>query len=448
MLEVFLTPEGHGMNGQSDDAGSVLTSEMRRRLLKGMGMAAGAAAFYPLFSASSAMAVPGSSSAQYVYVGTYTGPNTAPGGVAPSQARGIYVFRMDPMKGGLTRVQVMEAENPSFLALSPDRRYLYSVNELGPDTAGKPQGRVSAYRIDPASGELAFINTQPTQGSWTCHCSVHPSGRYLFAANYGTGSFSVFPLGDNGEIGEISDLVESSPNGLGPDGVRQEGAHAHMMITGPKGQHVFGIDLGADRLLAFELDMDTGKLSKGPVPYANVASGSGCRHMVFHPQKPYAYVLNELSSTVDVFDFYPERGSFIQTQSLSTLPADSEFGRPVFNPDNPGEVPIGSNTTAELRIHPQGRFLYATNRGMNSIAVFQVDDDSGQLINTGWVSSGGDIPRGMNLDLSGRFLYVGNQNSDTIKVFSIDPKSGALEGPIQTIDSPVPVDFAFRAFSG
>ncbi|ARS52360.1 lactonase family protein [Kushneria konosiri] len=437
------------MDGQSNGADSVLTDEMRRRLLKGMGMAAGAAAFYPLLSASSAaMAASNGNGAQYVYVGTYTGPNTAPGGVAPSQAKGIYVFRMDPAQGGLTPVQVMAAENPSFLALSPDGRYLYSVNELGPDDDGRPQGRVSAYRIDPKNGELAFINTRPTQGSWTCHCSVHPSGRYLFAANYGTGSFSVFPLGANGDIEEMSDLVESPRNGLGPDGVRQEGAHAHMMITGPGAHHVFGVDLGADRVLAFTLDMDSGRLSPGPVPYANVASGNGCRHMVFHPQKPFAYVLNELSSTVDVFDFYPERGSFIQTQSLSTLPADSEFGRPVFNPDNPGEVPGGSNTTAELRIHPQGHALYATNRGMNSIAIFRIDDESGQLVNTGWVSSGGEIPRGMNLDASGRFLYVGNQNSDTIKVFGIDPQSGALEGPVHTVNSPVPVDFAFTAVSG
>ncbi|WP_457809246.1 lactonase family protein [Kushneria sp. EE4] len=436
------------MNGQSGGADRVWVDEVRRRLLKVMGMAAGAMALYPMLSTSSALAASGSNGAQYVYVGTYTGPNTAPGGVAPSKARGIYVFRMDPATGGLTPVQTMEADNPSFLALSPDRRHLYSVNELGPDAEGKPQGRVSAYRIDPASGELAFINTRPTGGTWTCHCSVHPSGRYLFAANYGTGSFSVFALGDNGEIGEMSDLFESPPNGLGPDGVRQEGAHAHMMITGPDGHHVFGIDLGADRLLAFTLDEASGKLSPGSVPYANVASGSGCRHMVFHPQKPWAYMLNELSSTVDVFDFYPERGSFIQTRSLSTLPADSEFGRPVFNPDNPSEVPTGSNTTAELRIHPQGRFLYATNRGMNSIAMFAVNDDSGQLTSTGWVSSGGEIPRGMNLDPTGRFLYVGNQNSDTINVFRIQNDSGKLEGPVHTIDSPVPVDFAFNAVSG
>ncbi|MFC0337376.1 lactonase family protein [Kushneria avicenniae] len=360
------------MNGQSGDTDHVLIDEIRRRLLKGMGMAAGAMALYPMLSATGAMAASSGSGAQYVYVGTYTGPNTAPGGVAPSRARGIYVFRMDPVQGGLTPVQTMAAENPSFLALSPDRRYLYSVNELGPDADGNPLGRVSAYRIAPDSGELTFINTRLTGGTWTCHCSVHPSGRYLFAANYGTGSFSVFPLGDNGEILEMSDLVESPPNGQGPDGVRQEGAHAHMMITG--------------------------------------------------------------------------RGAI--TSSVSTLPVDSEFGRPMFNPDNPGEVPTGSNTTAELRIHPQGRFLYATNRGMNSIAVFRVDDDSGQLINTGWVSSGGEIPRGMNLDPTGRFLYVGNQNSDTIKVFNIDPQSGALKGPVHTIDSPVPVDFAFNAAGG
>lgn len=415
----------------------------RRRFLKGAGASAAFLALSPVFSLSDALAASGSGAGRYVYVGTYTAPHTAPGGVTPSTAKGIYVFKMEPAQGRLSPVQVMAADNPSFLAMDPSQKYLYCVNELGTDDAGQPLGRVSAYRIDASNGELTLINTQSTKGSWPCHCSVHPSGRYLFASNYGTGSFSVYPLLDDGAIGEMSDQFKAESNGQGPDGVRQEGSHAHMMLTGPGAHHVFGVDLGADRILALQLDMDSGTLTPGPVPYANVASGNGCRHMVFHPDSNYAYVLNELSSTVDVLDFYPERGSFIQIQTLSTLPEDTPFARPAFNPDNPGDVPEGSNTTAEIRIHPKGRWVYATNRGMNSIAMYRVDPQSGRLTSIGWVSTEGEIPRGMNIEPSGSFLYVGNQNSDTIVVFRINAQSGSLEGPVQTINSPVPVDFVF-----
>jgi 6-phosphogluconolactonase len=165
--------------------------------------------------------------------------------------------------------------------------------------------------------------------------------------------------------------------------------------------------------------------------------------MDFHPNDKLAYVLNELSSSIDVFEFDPIRGSFIWLQTVSTLPEDTKHVRPRFDPTNPGKVPTGTNTTAEIRIHPSGNWVYGTNRGMNTVAMYSVDPKSGKLTSTGWVSSEGEIPRGMNIDPSGTFLYVGNQNSDLIAVFRINRQNGKLAGPLRTINCPVPVDFAF-----
>jgi len=380
---------------------------------------------------------------RYVYVGTYTAPNFAPGGKVASTAKGIYVFKMDEARGGLTPVEVVTTENPTYLAVDPTMKYLYCVNELGADSGGNPLSRVSAYKIDQSDGKLTFLNTQPTNGTWACHIWVHPSGKYLFAANYGSGNFPVYPILDDGSIGPMTDFIQDAGNGTGPDPARQEGPHAHMILTNPGAQHVFGVDLGADQVMVWNFDEGSGKLTPGTAPYANVVSGAGCRHMGFHPSDKFAYVLNELSSTIDVFDFDPNRGAFIGIQAVSTLPADTKYVRPKFDPTNPGKVPTGTNTTAEIRVHPNGKWVYSTNRGANTIAMYKVDPQSGKLTSIGWASSKGEIPRGMNIDPSGTFLYVGNQNSDNILVFRINPRDGKLEGPLHTIKSPVPVDFAF-----
>ncbi len=432
--------------GIKHDPQSSASQVTRRQFLQILGATASVAAIAP----SALAQEKGSLSkwdqravARYVYVGTYTAPNYAPGGKKPSTAEGIYAFRMDASRGNLTPVQVVKDENPSYLAIDPTMKYLYCVNELGADSAGKPLGRVSAYKIDPSNGKLSFINTEPTNGTWPCHIWVHPSGMYLFAANYGSGSFPVYPIRGDGSIGRMTDLLQGVGNGTGPDQVRQEGPHAHMILTNPGAQHVFGVDLGADQVLTWELNAAAGKLMPGTVPYASIASGGGCRHMGFHPSDKFAYVLNELSSSMDVYDFDPVRGAFIWIQTVSTLPEDTTHVRPKFDPTNPGKVPTGTNTTAEIRVHPSGSWVYATNRGMNTIAMYAVDPKSGKLTSTGWVSTRGEIPRGMNIDPSGAFLYVGNQNSDLIAIFRVILRNGTLEGPLQTIDSPVPVDFAF-----
>ena len=395
----------------------------RRQLFPLLGGAAAFATVGPRSTAadsSGAFGKPPVAKARFVYVGTYTFPGTAPGGTHQSQAKGIYVFSMNPSNGGLTLLQIAEIPNPSYLALDPTLHHLYSVNEM---TAGA----VSAYVINQANGMLTPLNTLvPTNGQDTTHLSVQPSGHYLFAASYTSGNFQVFPILADGSIGAMTDNFQSVGNGTGPNPARQEGPHAHQILTDLAGNHVFGVDLGADKVNVWNLDSDTGKLIANTVPFAPIASGSGPRHMAFHPDRQHAYVLSELASSVTVFDYDPVRAAFIWQQTISTLPPDFS----------------GTNTTAEIRIHPNGRFLYNTNRGHNSVTIFEIEPETGELEVIGWESTRGEWPRGMNLDPSGSFLYAANQNTDNIAVFRIDPASGKLQFA-SLVNTPTPVDVEF-----
>ena len=404
------------------------SSLSRRQFVKGVGLTTATLALMPhqVFATE-----PHAMSAdRYVYVGTYTAPNTAPGGDAPSTAQGIYVYRLDTT-GTLHFIQVIETENPSFLATDPAQHYLYCVNELGEDTEGQLLGKVSAFAINSIDGTLSYINAQPTQGLYPCHCSVPPSGNILMAANYGSGNFPIFPLNADGSISPASDIGDSTTNGSGPTPERQDAPHAHMVLSPPSQQHLFGVDLGADRVFSWQLDQDTNTLSSGTVPYANIASGSGPRHMVCHANEQTAYVINELTCTIDVFDFDPIRGAFVWQQNVSTLAPEASEGAP-----------------AEIRVHPNGQWLYATNRqssdnvSENTIVLFDIDADTGQLTPRNWTYSEGKVPRGMNIEPSGQYLLVGNQNSDTIVVFAINEQTGDLT-VAHIASSPVPVDFAF-----
>lgn len=390
----------------------------RRELLPIIG-AAGMAVIAP-----QVLAAPGgrhsSAVARYVYVGTYTAPGVPPGGTHPSSAVGISVFKMDPRDGNLSLIQVVPASNPSYLALNPSLNRVYSVNE---DLAG----RVSAYWVD-AAGMLHFINSASADGQHTTHLSVHPSGQYLMAANYSSGNVPVFRLLADGSIGPKTADFQGVGNGTGPNAGRQEGPHAHQVLTDLDGLHVFDVDLGADKVNVLNLDLALGTLSPNTVPFANSASGGGPRHMAFHPDRRHAYVLNELVSSIDVHAYDPLRGAFIWQQTISTLPKNF----------------VGNNTTAEIRVHPSGRFLYNTNRGHNSVAEFAIDAETGQLESIGWQSSGGQWPRGMNLDPSGTFLYVANQNTDTIVVFRVGP-NGKLQRTGAVVNTPTPVDVEFGA---
>lgn len=381
----------------------------------------------------------------YLYVASYTYPNIAPGSSTVSDAHGISVFEVFN-DGSVELIQVAECENPSFLTVNNDQTMLYCVNELGVDDT-ELLGRVSAFRIDQSNGKLAFLNTQSTAGNWPCHCQVHSSGRYLLTANYGSQNFIVHALLKDGSLGEMVDAYQNSSNGSGPEHNRQSASHPHMMLTNPGGQHVFGVDLGTDQVLSWSLDIHSGKLTPGEVPSANVASGSGSRHMVFHPDDQQAYVLNELSSTIDVFDFDAIRGAFIWKQSASTLPEETDLVRPQFDASNPGLVPSGSNTGGEICIDPSGRFVYSSNRGGNTIAIFKVNQLNGKLSALDWVSTGGINPRGMQMEPGGKYLFVGNQSSNNITVFEINAENGLLDSPINDVACPVPTDFAFKTIS-
>ena len=395
----------------------------RRQLFPLLGGAVALATVAPNSTAadpSGPFGKPPAAKARFVYVGTYTFPGTAPGGTHQSQAKGIYVFRMNPSNGGLTLLQIAEIPNPSYLALDPPLGHLYSVNEM---TAGA----VSAYVINQANGMLTPLNTLvPTNGQDTTHLSVQPSGQYLFAASYTSGNFQVFRILPDGSIGAMTDNFQSVGNGTGPNPARQEGPHAHQIITDLDGNHVFGVDLGADKVNLWNLDQGAGTLNPNTVPFAGIASGSGPRHMAFHPDRQHAYVLSELASSVTVFDYDPVRAAFIWQQTISTLPPDF----------------TGTNTTAEIRIHPSGRFLYNTNRGHNSVTMFEIEPDTGELEVIGWESTRGEWPRGMNIDPSGTFLYAANQNTDNIAVFRIQLANGRLKFST-LVNTPAPVDVEF-----
>ena len=395
----------------------------RRQLFPLLGGAVALATVAPNSTAadpSGPFGKPPAAKARFVYVGTYTFPGTAPGGTHQSQAKGIYVFRMNPSNGGLTLLQIAEIPNPSYLALDPPLGHLYSVNEM---TAGA----VSAYVINQANGMLTPLNTLvPTNGQDTTHLSVQPSGQYLFAASYTSGNFQVFRILPDGSIGAMTDNFQSVGNGTGPNPARQEGPHAHQIITDLDGNHVFGVDLGADKVNLWNLDQGAGTLNPNTVPFAGIASGSGPRHMAFHPDRQHAYVLSELASSVTVFDYDPVRTAFIWQQTISTLPPDF----------------TGTNTTAEIRIHPSGRFLYNTNRGHNSVTMFEIEPDTGELEVIGWESTRGEWPRGMNIDPSGTFLYAANQNTDNIAVFRIQLANGRLKFST-LVNTPTPVDVEF-----
>jgi 6-phosphogluconolactonase len=395
----------------------------RRHLFPLLGGAVAAAAVAPRSFAAESSDTFGRISrakARFVYVGTYTFPGTAPGGTHQSQAQGIYVFRMNLSDGGLKLLQVVPALNPSYLALDPTLHHLYSVNEM-------PEGGVSAYTINLANGTLTQIGSLvPTNGQDTTHLSVKPSGEYLFAASYTSGNFQVFRINGDGSIGAMTDNFQSVGNGTGPNPDRQEGPHAHQILTDLDGKHVFGVDLGADKVNVWNLDADTGKLVLNMVPFAPIASGSGPRHMAFHPDRQHAYVLSELASSVTVFDYDPLRAAFIWKQTISTLPPDF----------------TGTNTTAEIRIHPNGRFLYNTNRGHNSVTMFEIEPETGELEVIGWESTRGQWPRGMNIEPSGNFLYAANQNTDSIAVFRIHPANGRLKFST-LVNTPTPVDVEF-----
>ena len=350
-----------------------------------------------------------------VYIGTYT----------RGESEGIYVYRMDPSSGALEfSSKATGIENPSFLDIDPSRRFLYAVAEVG-GSSGMPGGAVNAYSIAPRSGQLTHLNQQPTLGDEPCHLSVDHTGKYVLVANYGSGSVCVLPVESDGRLGESTDFVQHEGSSVDPQ--RQEGPHAHSIVIDAANRFALAPDLGIDKVMIYRLDLTRGKLVANDQRFARVQAGAGPRHFDFHPGGGSAYVINELGSTVTAFAYDGSSGSLRQLQTVSTLPEDFE----------------GTSHTADLHVAPSGRFLYGSNRGHDSIAVFAIDESTGELSFVDREPTRGETPRNFAIDPTGAFLLAANQETDNIVTFRIDQQSGRLESTGHVAEVPTPVCLKF-----
>ncbi len=358
-----------------------------------------------------------------LYVGTYTQEH---GDKEPTGAsEGIYTLSFDPATGGLEVTgSERTPDNPCFLAFHPGGRRLYGVHEVW-DTTEHPGGAVSAFEVDPGTGRLTLLNRVESGGGLPCHLSLDGTLRFLLVANYGGGAISVFSLNGDGSVGERSAFVRHEGSSVDPD--RQEGPHPHSFFVDPDNTHALVPDLGLDRVAVYDFDAASGAISPSATPWASTAPGAGPRHFDFLPGGRYAYVANELDSTVTAFGYDGETGVLAELQTLSTLPAGFD----------------GTNHPADLHVHPAGRFLYASNRGHDSIAVYRIERETGMLEHVGNEHTQGDTPRNFTVDPTGGYLVVGNQRSDTVVTFRIDLESGELEATGSGVEVPAPACHLF-----
>jgi 6-phosphogluconolactonase len=353
----------------------------------------------------------------WVYIGTYTG--------GKSKSKGIYRCEFDAATGKLSEpVLAAELTDPSFLAIHPNTRYLYAVGEMH-DFEGKSSGAVTAFSLDPASGELKQLNQKPSGGAGPCHVVVDRQGKNVLVANYGGGSAAVLRIEDDGRLGERTGFSQHSGKSVDP--TRQEGPHAHSINLDAANRFAFVADLGLDQVLVYRFDPDKGTIEKNEPPSAKVAPKSGPRHFAFHPSGRFAYTNNEMANTVTAMSYDSEKGELKPIQTISTLPEG--YNRPTF--------------TAEVQVHPSGKFLYCSNRGHNSIAVFTIDASTGQLTAAGHQAEGIKTPRNFCIDPTGQFALVANQDGDSILVFRIDGQTGALQATGEKVEVGIPVCIRF-----
>ncbi len=348
----------------------------------------------------------------FLYVGAYTEP-------PQGRAEGIGVYRFDDKTCALDHVQTVTGiTNPSFLAVSPDGRNLYAVCE-------SEGGAVAAFSRDPESGELAELNRQSSGGNGPCYVSVEPSGRYALVANYGGGSIAALPITGDGGLEPATSVIQHEGSSVNPD--RQGEAHAHMIAPTPDGRHVFATDLGMDQIVGYSLEMTSGKLERNDGAGATSHPGAGPRHFAFSPDIGMAFVINELDSTLTAYDYDTESGRLDPRQTVSTLP----------------DMFDGENTTAHILVSPNGRFVYGSNRGHDSIAIFAIHPGSHDLIAVGHMPSGGRTPRNFALDPTGEWLLAANQDSDTVVAMRLDARTGGLSNPEKVFDIPSAVCLVF-----
>jgi 6-phosphogluconolactonase len=348
-----------------------------------------------------------------VYVGSYT---------RSGHSEGIHIFQRDPATGKLSHLQTVPGTDPSFLAFDPSRRFLFAVSEgLGLDGGG-----VVSFAIDPSTGGLTQLSQQPTVGGEPCHLTCDPTGRWLVVVNHEHGSVVVFPVLPDGRLGPRSDFQQHVGSGPGPT---QAGPHAHFVSFDPPGRHVLVADKGIDKVMIYQLDTSAGKLVPNDPPFGVMHSGAAPRHLAFHPNGRYLYVNGEADMTITAFSYDDQAGALSELQVLPTLPAGA---------DREGV------STAQIMVEPSGGFVYVSNRGHDTIAIFAIDQASGRLTAVGHASTLGKTPRNFNIEPSGTYLYAGNQNSNTIVQFRIDHATGQLvpTGEVTPAGAPVCIIFS------
>ena len=353
----------------------------------------------------------------HVYFGTYT----------DGQSRGIYVSQFDSKTGKLTPPELaVEARNPSFLALHPGGKFLYSSAEIN-SLDGQRGGAVEAFSVDDATGKLRSLNHQKSGGSAPCHLSVDATGRCLLAANYGSGTVAAFPIHPDGSLGAASTTLQHT--GSSVNTARQSGPHAHFICPSPDNRFALACDLGLDQVLVYHLNAGSAVLTPNTPPFATVPPGSGARHLAFSTDHKWAFVINEMTLTVSSFRYDAASGTLTAVQTLSTLPKD--------HPATPAD------SCAEIRVHPNGKFVYGSNRGHDSLTVFALDRRHGNLKFIENQPTGGKTPRHFELSPDGRWLIAENQNSDSITVFSINTSTGRLTPTGQSVALGAPVCSVF-----
>lgn len=367
-------------------------------------------------SAAPAVFAQGKTDSLLVFLGSYT----------KAGADGIHVYRLNMADGSLKAVGTAGGiANPSFLSIHPSGKFLYAVGEVS-NFEGKKAGGVAAFALDPATGKLTPLNQQASGGAGPCHITVDKAGKTALVANYGGGSVASLPIGADGKLSAAATVVQHVGSSVNKG--RQTSPHAHSINVDAASKFAFAADLGLDKVLIYKLDSDKGTMTANDPPSAAVAPGSGPRHFAFHPSGKYAYVINEMSQTVTAFSYDAVKGALAELHTLSTV-----------------SEPVKGNSTAEIVCHPSGKWVYGSNRGHDSIAVFAVDEATGRLKVVGHEPTGGRTPRNFNVDPTGTYLLAANQGTGSVVVFRIDQTTGMPKPTGHKIDVPAPVCVKFLA---
>lgn len=362
---------------------------------------------------------------QLVLVGTYTQAiKFGTGQILEGKGKGIYSYYLD-MESGTLKDEKLSPNivNPSYLTLNDKLDHLYAVNELK-EYQGQASGALSSFAFNLQTRELKLLNARPTGGTDPCHVVLNPENTHVFISNFMSGSVCVFPIAEDGSLREANQFIQHE--GSSANKARQSGPHAHSLIFDLSGKHAFVPDLGIDRLMSYRTSA-AGNLAPAETPWYQTEPGAGPRHCTFHPAGKYVYLINELASSISALEYNAANASFRHLQTISTIPSDF----------------TANNSCADIQILPDGRFLYGSNRGHNSIVMYRIDPATGHLSTVGYESSGGEIPRSFCVDPTGTFLLAANQDTGNIAVFRIDSATGKMK---KVSEQAVPTPVCVKAY--